>query len=66
MYKHEPSNGFYRVQEQDGRVYYHTNFYAQDEYGHSQLFFGEIKECVRAQVEDVTCCCPVSSSDTGI
>ncbi|CAD6211884.1 unnamed protein product [Miscanthus lutarioriparius] len=66
VYKHEPSNVFYRVEEQDGRAYYHTNFYAQDEYGHSQLFFGEIKECVRPQVEDVTCCCPVSSSDTGI
>ncbi|KAL6843353.1 hypothetical protein ACP4OV_027066 [Aristida adscensionis] len=66
VYKHAPAhNGFYRVEEQDGRSYYHMNFLAQDKDGNSDIFFGEIRERVVPTVEDVTCCCPVLSSDAG-
>ncbi|KAL6629853.1 hypothetical protein ACP70R_029618 [Stipagrostis hirtigluma subsp. patula] len=65
VYKHAPCNGFYSVQEVDGSCYFHMNFQAQEKDKQVQLFFGEIKMCVMPQVEDVTCCCPVSPSDAG-
>ncbi|CAN6247139.1 unnamed protein product [Urochloa humidicola] len=64
-YKHALDNGSIYVGERDGSRYFHLNFIGQDEKGHSQLFFGEIRVGVAPKEEDVTCCCPVSSSDAG-
>lgn len=43
LYSHSPENTSVHLQKLDLVNYYHLNFYASDEAGRRELFFGEIR-----------------------